>query len=111
MSNPTLDDVFTRSERMIGRKVADDFLLVPIVNRGADADSLFDLNRVGAFLWEQFDGHRDGHAIVESLTDHFEVDHSRAGADYLEFVGKLLSVNALVQVTGSDTVRSTVRKL
>jgi len=110
MIDPTLDDVLIRSDRMVGRKVANDFLLVPIVNRGADADSLYDLNPMGAFIWEQFDGSRDGHTIVKSLTERFEVEHPQAAADYLEFVGKLLSVSALVPVTGSDTVRSTVRK-
>jgi hypothetical protein len=106
MNATTLEDVFARSDRMIGRKVADDFLLVPIVGRGADADGIFDLNRMGAFIWEQFDGCRDGHRIVRTIAERFDVDHARAEGDYLEFVGKLLSVGALVRATGSDPIRT-----
>lgn len=106
MSAPTIEEVFARAERMVGRKVADDFLLVPIVGRGADADGIFDLNRVGAFIWERFDGRRDGRRIVAALVKQFDVDHARAEMDYLDFAGKLLSVGALVRVTESDAVRS-----
>ena len=99
MSAPTIEEVLARAERMVGRKVADDFLLIPIVGRGADADGIFDLNRVGAFIWEQFDGRR-------ALVKQFDVDHARAEIDYLDFAGKLLSVGALVRIAGSDVVRS-----
>jgi Coenzyme PQQ synthesis protein D (PqqD) len=106
VSAPSVEGVFARAERMVGRKVADDFLLIPIVGRGADADGIFDLNRVGAFIWEQFDGRRDGRRIVAALVEQFDVDHARAEADYLDFAGKLLSVGALVRIAGSDMVRS-----
>jgi hypothetical protein len=106
MRAPNLEDVFARAERMVGRKVADDFLLIPIVGRGADADGIFDLNRVGAFIWEQFDGRRDGRKILASLIEQFDVDPARAEADYLDFAGKLLSVGALIRAGGGDAVRS-----
>lgn len=106
VSAPSIEEVFARAERMVGRKVADDFLLIPIVGRGADADGIFDLNRVGAFIWEQFDGRRDGRRIVAALVEKFNVDHARAEMDYLDFAGKLLSVGGLVRIAGSDVVRS-----
>jgi len=90
---------------MVGRRVAGEYILVPIVGRGAEVDAIFNLNGVGAFIWEQFDGSRDGHGIVKRIEGQFEVDRLRAEADYLDFVGKLLSIGALVQVTGSDSTR------
>lgn len=95
MGAPSLDHVLVRSERMVGRKVADEFILVPLVGRGADVDSILNLNRVGAFIWERIDGIRDGHAVVDALIARFEVERERAAADYLEFAEKLLSVNAV----------------
>ena len=99
MSAPTIEEVLARAERMVGRKVADDFLLIPIVGRGADADGIFDLNRVGTFIWEQFDGRRDGRRIVAALVKQFDVDHARAEIDYLDFAGKLLSVGASIRAS------------
>jgi hypothetical protein len=95
LAAPSLHDVLVRSERMVGRKVADEFILVPLVGKGADVDAILNLNRVGAFIWERIDGKRDGDAVVDALVGHFEVDRARAAADYLEFVEKLLSVNAV----------------
>ena len=95
MSSPALEDVFARSERMVGRRIADEYVLVPILGRGADADGIFNLNRLGAFIWEQMDGRADGRAIVDRITGAFEVDAARASRDYLGFVSQLLSIEAL----------------
>lgn len=98
MNAPTLDQVFARSERMVGRQVAEEFILVPLVGRGADVDSILNLNRVGAFIWETIDGRRDGTAVVAALVERFEVDEERAARDYLDFVSKLVSLHALREV-------------
>jgi hypothetical protein len=103
MSVPSLGRVFARSERMVGRQVADEFILVPLVGRGADVDSILNLNRVGTFIWEAVDGTRDGHAVVEALVSKFEVDRDRAAEDYLGFVAKLVSVHALREVLSPAT--------
>ncbi len=95
MSAPALGDVFVRSERMVGRRIAQEYVLVPILGKGADADGIFNLNRIGAFVWEQMDGRADGHAIVARLTQAFEVDAERASRDYLGFVSQLLSIDAV----------------
>ena len=98
MSAPSLSTVFARSDRMVGRQVADEFILVPLVGRGADVDSILNLNRVGTFIWEAIDGSRNGAAVVEALVQKFEVDRDRAAEDYRGFVAKLVSVHALREV-------------
>jgi Coenzyme PQQ synthesis protein D (PqqD) len=98
MSIPSLARVFARSDRMVGRQVADEFILVPLVGKGADVDSILNLNRVGTFIWETIDGTRDGAAVVEELVQRFEVDRGRAAEDYLGFVTKLLTLHALREV-------------
>jgi hypothetical protein len=105
-SSPLLTQVFIRSPRMVGRRVAGEYILVPIAGRGAEVDAIFNLNGVAAFIWEQFDGRQDGHRIVTKIAEQFDVDHVRAQADYLEFAGKLLSIGALVEGTGSESLRS-----
>ncbi len=90
-----LETAFARSERIVGRRIAGEYVLVPIVGRGADVDSIFTLNRVGAFIWERLDGRATGHEVVDALTAGFEVDAATAAADYREFVAKLLSIAAI----------------
>lgn len=92
---PALEQVFVRSQRMVGRRIAGEYVLVPIVGRGADADSIFNLNRVGAFVWEHMDGRHDGRSIVVRMTEAFEVERARAQRDYLGFLSQLLSIRAV----------------
>jgi hypothetical protein len=98
MNDPSLTHVFARSHRMVGRQVADEFILVPLVGKGADVDSILNLNRVGTFIWENLDGVRDGAALVAKLVERFDVEPARAAEDYLGFVAKLASVHALREV-------------
>jgi hypothetical protein len=92
---PRLDEVFVRSDRMVGRRIADEYILVPIVGRGAEVDAIYNLNRVGAFIWEHLDGRSDGDTVVQALVARFAVERERAVGDYRDFIAKLMSVNAV----------------
>jgi len=91
-----LETVYARSERMVGRRIADEFLIVPIVGHGAEVDSIYNLNRVGAFIWDQIDGTRSGRAIIDAIVARFAVERPVAEADYRAFVAQLLSIQALI---------------
>lgn len=93
----TLALVFARSPRMVGRRIADEFVLVPLAGRGTEIDALYNLNRVGTFIWEQLDGRRDGHALVRALVERFDVETARACADYAAFVAQLESIQAITR--------------
>jgi hypothetical protein len=80
---------------MVGRRIADEYILVPIVGRGAELDSIFNLNRVGAFIWERMDGQSSGESIVRALVERFDVERHVAEKDYQDFVAKLLSIRAI----------------
>lgn len=92
---------YARAERIVGRRIADEYVLVPIVGRGADVDALFTLSRVGAFIWEQLDGERDGEQVIAALLARFDVARARAEQDYREFVEQLLSIGA-VRAIGAE---------
>jgi Coenzyme PQQ synthesis protein D (PqqD) len=87
---------FARSDRMVGRRIAGEYVLVPLVGRGAEIDSIFNLNRLGAFIWERLDGATTGGRIVEAIVEHFDVERERAEADYRTFVGQLRSIDAIL---------------
>jgi hypothetical protein len=80
---------------MVGRRIAEEYVLVPIVNKGPELDSIFNLNRVGAFIWERLDGRRSGDEIVGELLERFEVGRARAVEDYRTFIAHLLSIEAV----------------
>lgn len=86
---------FARSPRMVSRRIAGECVLVPLAARGADLDSIYNLNPVAAFIWERLDGQTPRAAIVAALTQSFEVDAVTAARDYDAFVETLQSLGAL----------------
>jgi hypothetical protein len=92
----TLEAVYRRSDRIVGRRIAEEHILVPIVGHGADLDSIFTLNKVAAFIWDRIDGHTAGTAIVDAIVERFEVTRTQAACDYAGFVEQLTSVQAVL---------------
>jgi hypothetical protein len=80
---------------MVGRRIGDEYVLVPLAGRGADLDSILNLNRVAAFVWEQLDGERRGRDVVEALLDRFAVERAQAEKDYLELLETLVELGAV----------------
>lgn len=96
MSRARLDQAWARSPRMVSRTIGGQCVLVPIAERGADLDSIFNLNRVAAFVWENLDGKRTAADLVEAVVQRFEVDRERAEADTLELLETLQGIRAVV---------------
>ncbi len=95
MSAPSLGQVFARSDRMVGRRIAGEYVVVPLAGRGADLDSILNFNRVGAFIWELIDGRRSGRQIVAAVATQFDVDDRTAAADYRDFLRNLQDLKAV----------------
>ena len=96
MSRPRLDEAWARSPRMVSRRIGGQCVLVPLAERGADLDSIFNLNRVAAFVWEKVDGKRTAADLVDAVVERFEVDRERAAADTLELLETLQEIRAIV---------------
>jgi hypothetical protein len=90
-----LDTVLARSSRIVSRKVAGEYILVPLAGSTADIDSVYNLNPVATFIWENLDGRQSGREIVRSLQGVYAVDPAQAERDYLELIGTLLELGAL----------------
>jgi methyltransferase-like protein len=81
---------------VVGRRIGDAYVLVPLAGPGADLDAILNLNRVAVFIWEQLDGTRTGDAIVQAVVERFDVERARAEADTLELLETLLERKAIV---------------
>jgi hypothetical protein len=95
LTRPQLSDVFTRSDRIVGRRIAGEYVLVPLVGRGTDADFIYTLNRVAAAIWETLDGKASGAEVVRHVVDQYEVAEADAAADYLDLLETLESIEAV----------------
>lgn len=92
---PDLSTAWVRSDRMVGRFVAGEFVIVPLRDQAADIDAIYNLNAAAAFIWERLDGRTSGEAVVRAMVERFEVGPEEAAADYRRLVDQLLSIGAV----------------
>jgi len=73
----------------VTRSIAGETLVVPVRGQVGDLDAIYNLNEVGAFIWEQFEGWKSGNQIVEAVCGEFEVAREQAEKDTSEFIAAL----------------------
>ena len=92
-----LDKVYTKSDSIVSRKIADEFILVPIRQNVGDLESIYTLNETGARIWELIDGKIKVREIKEKLIEEFEVTPEEAKKDIVEHLQQLEGIKAIVE--------------
>ena len=80
-----LQKKYKRNENFVYRTIQDETILVPIKDNVGDMGSIYNLNEVGAFIWEQLDGEKRLLDIKNLILEEFEVAPEKAEADLREF--------------------------
>ncbi len=92
---------FERQPTMVSRRVAGEVLLVPVTRRMGEEASLFTLDEVAAFLWDQMDGHHTGRDLIQALEANYAVESGQAEQDVRAFLDQLQSVEAIRPAPGA----------
>jgi hypothetical protein len=91
-----IDQVFQKNENFVFRQIDDETILVPIKNNVGDMGSIYNLNEVGAFVWEHLDGEKTLSDIKNKIAVEFEVSPEAAEEDLVEFVDQLEKIEAIL---------------
>jgi hypothetical protein len=75
---------YSKNPDVVFRQIADEYILVPIRQKVVDLKSIYTLNDVAAFVWEQIDGKKGLALLREKMCQEFDVDAERAEADLKE---------------------------
>jgi len=89
---------FKKSEKIVSRRVAHEFILVPICRSTKEVESIYTLNEVAARIWELIDGEKTIDSIARKIIDEFDVSEKDAQSDIRELVNDLEKINALERV-------------
>ena len=73
----------------VARSIAGETIIVPVRGRAVDLDAIYNLNEVGAFIWERIDGSTTAAQIAEAVSSEFEVMPGEAAMDIEEFIADL----------------------
>jgi len=93
-----LDKVYKKSDSIVSRKIADEFLLVPIKQNVGDLESIYTLNEVATRVWELIDGKMKVREIKDKIVEEFEVTPQEAEKDLTNLLKQLLAVGAIKKV-------------
>jgi hypothetical protein len=94
----TTNAIYTKSPDVVYRKIADEFVLVPIRQKAVDLKSIFTLNDTAAFIWENIDGVNPVSAIIEKLAGEHEVELSIVTNDTAEVLGQFESLGFVKKI-------------
>jgi hypothetical protein len=90
-----LKQCYCRNENFVFRRIEDETILVPIKDNVGDMGSIYNLNEIGAFIWEHLNGERNLKAVKDKIIDQYEVSPLEAEADLNEFMNDLLEIEAV----------------
>lgn len=84
-----LENTFIKQENLIAKKIGNECIIVPVVNDIVDMDSLYTLNEVGSFIWDNIDGSRKVEEIISSVITEFNIDKVTATNDVTQLMAEL----------------------
>jgi hypothetical protein len=81
--------VARKDDQLVARHIAGETIIVPIRGRLADLQCIYVLDPVGEYIWQQLDGERPLHQILDGILATFDVERERACRDLEAFVEEL----------------------
>lgn len=86
---------YQKNPDMVFRKIADEYILVPIRHNVGDLESIYTLNEVAARTWELIDGKRTAGQIRDIIVDEFDVAAEEAEKDLIEHLQQLEKMDGI----------------
>lgn len=87
--------VYKKNDSIVSRKIANEFILVPIRHKVGDLENIYTLNEVAARIWELIDGKRTIREIKKKIVEEFEVSPEEAEKDLQEYLQQLKKMEAI----------------
>lgn len=79
----------------IKRKIAGEFILVPIGNTALAFNGIITINELGKFIWENLESSKDEEELLYKILEEYEVEEKEAKEDLDEFLDKLRQVDII----------------
>jgi hypothetical protein len=78
----------------MARRVDDDIVILDI-----PSGRYFELNDVGALVWEHLDGTNDVDALVDTVLTEYDADRDTVSKDVQDLLGELIAAGLVVSDT------------
>lgn len=91
-----IERVFRKNDNFVFRQIDDETILVPIKNNVGDLSAIYNINEVGAYVWDHLDGEKTLLDIKNRVVERFAVSSQEAEEDLMEFVAQLKKIDAVL---------------
>ena len=82
-------------KELLKRDIGGEYFLVPLGKTTYDANGLFALTEVGAFIWDILPQAENAEDILRAVLAEYDVDEATAKADIDAFLNKLKDMDIL----------------
>jgi len=89
------EKIYRKNDDVVTRKIAGDLFLIPIRGRIADMQSIFALNPVGEYIWQEIENRKGLDEIRNGMIARFDVEEERADSDAREFINELVEAGLI----------------
>jgi len=88
-----LDSIPLRNEDIISRRTDNDFVLVPSISSMDNMDRIYNLDSLGADIWERIDGINTVGEIIAEVAGHHDGRHEDISETTFDFLYELADAN------------------
>lgn len=93
------EKVYVKNPDLVFRKVAGEYILVPIRRKIGDLESIYTLNELSSKIWELINGKRTVKDIISIIIKEFDVAIEEAAKDILQLLSQMEQIEAIQAVT------------
>lgn len=90
-----LEKRFAKESSIVSRKIAGEFILVPIRRTAGDIDHIYAINEVAGRIWELIDSTRQIRDIRDIIVEEYDVLPEDVERDLVEFLQQLEQLSAV----------------
>lgn len=87
---------YRKNPNIVSRKIAGNFILVPIRHNLGDLKSIYTLNEVGTRIWELIDERTNIGKIKEVILTEFETSGEEVEKEIIGFIETLNKIQAII---------------
>ena len=84
-----IESLFQLKSKFVTREVGNELIVVPLSANVAQMNELFTLNETAKVIWENLNEGADMSALIQTITDTFDIDRHTAEKDIAVFLQTL----------------------
>jgi len=84
-----IESLFHLKSKFVTREVGNELIVVPLSANVAQMNELFTLNETAKVIWENLNEGTDMSALIQTITDTFDIDRHTAEKDIAVFLQTL----------------------